>query len=52
MSESRKGIHEYLSKDGERIPAVRQVVCRAKHNLPQIKQDIDLLEKLISTYEK
>jgi predicted RNA-binding protein YlqC (UPF0109 family) len=51
-AKERKRIQAYLSKDGERITAVRQLVSRAKHDLPQIRQDIDLLEKLISTYEK
>jgi hypothetical protein len=41
-----------IDADRERITAIRQLVSRTKRYLPQIKQDIDLLEKLISTYEK
>jgi predicted RNA-binding protein YlqC (UPF0109 family) len=51
-AKERKRIQAYLGRDGERITAVRQLVSRAKRNLPQINQDIDLLQKLISTYEK
>jgi hypothetical protein len=51
-AKERKRIQAYLDRDGERITPVRQLVHRAKRYLPRIKEDIDLLDRLISTYEK
>jgi BMFP domain-containing protein YqiC len=48
----RKLIHAYLSKNGERISAVRQLAYRARRDLTTIKADIELLERLLKTYEK
>jgi hypothetical protein len=48
----RKLIHTYLSKDGERVSGVRQLAYRARRDLPTIRADIDLLERLLKTYEK
>jgi len=48
----RKLIHVYLSKDGERSSAVRQLAYRARRDLTTIKADIELLERLLKAYEK
>jgi predicted transcriptional regulator len=48
----RKLIHAYLSKDGERTSSVRQIAYRARRDLSTIKADIELLERLLRTYEK
>ena len=48
----RRRIQAYLDADGEKISPIRQLVTRARRYLPNIKDDIALLEKLLSTYEK
>ncbi len=47
----RRRIAAYLKVDGEKDTAVRVLTTRARQNLPQIKADLDLLEKLVSTYD-
>ena len=48
----RKAIEKYLRKDGEKEAAVREVVYRSRKHLPQIRADLDLLEKLLAAYRK
>jgi hypothetical protein len=48
----RKLIHAYLSKNGERTSGVRQLAYRARRDLPTIRTDIELLEKLLKMYGK
>jgi hypothetical protein len=47
-----KQIHTYLKQDGEKSLNMRVLVSRAKKSLPQIRSDLDLLEKLLATYAK
>jgi hypothetical protein len=48
----RRRVAAYLKVDGEKDTAVRVLTTRARQNLPQIKADLDLLEKLVSTYDR
>lgn len=45
-------IRSYLRHDGEKTVNIRVLVSRAKKQLPQIKQDVALLERLLAVYEK
>jgi hypothetical protein len=45
-------IRSYLRHDGEKIINIRVLVSRARGQLPQIRQDVALLDKLLATYEK
>ena len=45
-----KRIRTYLKQDGEKETPVRNIASRAKQFLPQIRSDLDLLEKLLATY--
>jgi len=48
----RNAINKYLRKDGTKEIQVRKAVYRAKRYLPQIRKDLELLEKLVETYER
>jgi hypothetical protein len=48
----RKHIAKYLRQDGEKEIQVRKVVYGARKNLPTIRADLALLEKLLETYER
>jgi len=48
----RKKLRAYLRADGEKGSVVRSLASRAKRHLPQIKADLELLEKLLETYER
>jgi hypothetical protein len=47
----RRRIKEYLRANGERDRAIQNVVYRTRKYVPAIKQDIDLLEKLVRKYD-
>jgi hypothetical protein len=47
----RKKVKTYLKADGERDVHVRQLVFLARRSLSQIKQDLELLERLVSAYD-
>jgi len=47
----RKRIRAYLKADGERTEAIQNVVSRMRRYGPRIKEDLELLEQLISVYE-
>jgi hypothetical protein len=47
----RKRIKNYLKQDGERDVNIRQLVMRSRRHLSTIKQDLMLLEKLVSAYD-
>jgi len=47
----RKHIARYLKHDGEKEIWVRKIVYGARKNLPRIKEDFELLERLLETYE-
>mgnify|MGYP001072359084 CR=1 FL=1 len=46
----RRAIEKYLKRNGEKEAAVRELVYRARKHLPQIRADLELLEKLLKTY--
>jgi len=48
----RKRVRAYLEADGERESVIRALASRARRHAPQIKKDIELLERLMKTYEK
>jgi hypothetical protein len=47
----RRRIKNYLRADGERGAPIRKIVNRGRSYLPWIKADLDLLEKLLTTYD-
>jgi hypothetical protein len=47
----RKRIRAYLKADGERTEAIQNVVSRMRRYGPRIKEDLELVEQLISVYE-
>jgi len=47
----RKRIRSYLKADGERDDAIRTLVSRMKHHGPKIREDLELLERLVKVYE-
>jgi len=47
----RKLIQAFLKTDGKKTMHMRVVATRARQFLPQIKSDLELLEKLVSTYD-
>jgi len=47
----RRRIEAYLKADGKKDTAVRVLTTRARHHLPQIKEDLELLERLVKVYE-
>jgi hypothetical protein len=48
----RRQARSYLKQDGERTVNIQVLVLRAKRYIPQLRSDLDLLEKLIGTYER
>jgi hypothetical protein len=48
----RHRIEKYLKADGHKDVNIRQLIMRSRKDLPQIKADLELLEKLMQTYEK
>jgi hypothetical protein len=47
----RKQAKAYLKQDGERTLNIQVLVSRARNFTPQIKGDLDLLEKLVAAYD-
>jgi hypothetical protein len=47
-----KQIRTYLKQDGEKNLNMRVLASRAKKSLPQIRSDLQLIEKLLATYTK
>ena len=48
----RKRIQKYLKADGEKDVNIRQLAMRCRRHMPQIRADLELLEKLLATYER
>ncbi len=46
----RRRIQSYLRRDGEKESAIRTMATRAKQNMPSIRSDLELLEKLLQAY--
>jgi hypothetical protein len=42
----------YIKQDGERTVNVRVLTIRARRYLPKIKEDIELLQQVLETYER
>ena len=47
----RKQAKAYVKQDGERTLNIQVLVSRARTHLPQIKQDLELLERLLAAYD-
>ena len=47
----RRRVKAYLKADGERDSIIRALVSRAKKHTPILKQDLELLERLLATYD-
>jgi len=47
----RKRVKVYLKADGKKDVNIRQLAMRCRRHLPQIKEDLALLERLITAYE-
>ena len=45
-------IRAFLKQDGEKDVNMRVLAYLAKKNLPRIRADLELLEKLLQTYQK
>ena len=48
----RRRINAYLRQDGEKEAPIRKIANRARSHMPKIKEDLELLEKLLATYER
>jgi hypothetical protein len=48
----RKLIQSYLTKDGERDSAVRQLAYRARRDLKTIRSDTELLVMFLRAYDE
>jgi hypothetical protein len=48
----REKIKTYLQMDGERDSTIRSFVSRARRYENQLKQDLRLLERLVTVYER
>jgi len=48
----RKRIYSYLKADGEKDINIRQLAMRCRRHLSLIKKDVEVLERLMRTYEK
>jgi precorrin-6B methylase 1 len=46
----RRYVRKYLEKDGKKVIQVRKVVSGAKRHLPKIKEDLELIERLLQIY--
>ena len=46
----RKHVVRYLQKGGRKVIQVRKVVSGARKHLPKIKEDLELLDKLLEAY--
>ena len=48
----RKKIKTFLKDDGEKSVVVRSAASRCRKHLPQIKEDMALLEDFLASYTK
>ena len=48
----RRRISAYLRQDGAKEAAIRKIANRARTYSPRIREDLDLLTKLLAVYEK
>ena len=47
----RQRIRKYLKADGKKDVNIRQLIMRSRRHMPQIKEDLEILEKLLAVYE-
>lgn len=47
----RRQAKDFLKHNGAKTPNVQVIVSRVRKYLPSVKADVDLLERLIETYE-
>ena len=47
----RRQAKDFLKHNGAKTPSVQVIVSRARKYLPNIKADVELLERLTETYE-
>ena len=48
----RKQARAYVKQDGQRTVNVRVLTIRAQRDLPKIKEEVELLQQLLETYER
>jgi hypothetical protein len=48
----RKQIRAFIKADGEKVSAIRGLATRCRQNLPQIKQDLGLIQEFLEHYEQ
>lgn len=48
----RRQAKAYLKQDGERTLNIQVLVTRARKYMPQIRSDLELLEKVLAVYER
>ncbi|MGD0422987.1 MAG: hypothetical protein ABSA92_05965 [Candidatus Bathyarchaeia archaeon] len=48
----RRRINTFLRQDGEKGAPIRKIANRARNHMPQIRADMELIEKLLETYAK
>jgi len=48
----RKRIRAFNKADGEKSSALRGLATRCREHLPQIKEDLKLIQEFLATYEK
>jgi hypothetical protein len=48
----RRQINSYLWQNGEKEAPIRKIANRAREYMPKIKADLELLTKLLETYER
>jgi hypothetical protein len=41
-----------LTKDGDKDAAIRKIIYRSKNHMPKIKEDLELIERLLEAYSK
>lgn len=47
----KKRIQKFLKTDGEKKSDVRALATRCRKYVPQIKRDLELIERFMATYE-
>ena len=48
----RRQAKAYIKQDGQRTLNIKILALRARKHLPLIRSDLDLLEKLVDTYQR
>jgi predicted HAD superfamily phosphohydrolase len=48
----RRRINSFLRQDGVKEAAIRKIANRARTHLPKIREDLELLQRLLEAYER